>query len=54
MVTATTETITRSDGTLVVIELCPDCEGRPASASQHFRRADVRRFCSCPFDRAHP
>jgi hypothetical protein len=48
-----TEMITLSDGTTTVIELCPDCGGRPASAAHLYRRADPRRFCSCPFDEEH-
>ena len=49
-----TEIITRTDGTTIVVELCPDCGGRPASAGRLFRRADLRHFCSCQFDEEHP
>jgi hypothetical protein len=53
-VTTNTETMTCSDGTTIVVELCPDCGGRPASAARLLLRADARRFCSCPFDEEHP
>jgi hypothetical protein len=49
-----TEKITMSDGTVIVIDLDPDCGGRPPSASALFRRPDPRRFCSCPFDETQP
>jgi hypothetical protein len=47
------ETITTRDGTAIVIELCPDCEGRPSSAAPLFQRPNWQRFCGCPFDETH-
>lgn len=48
-----TETVKTSKGATVVIELCPDCGGRPASAARLFRHADPAKFCGCPFDEEH-
>jgi hypothetical protein len=50
----TVETITTDHRQVVMIPLCPDCDGRPAAAARLFQSSDMDRFCSCPFDEAHP
>jgi hypothetical protein len=42
------EPVTKSDGSVVNIPVCPECGGRPESAAALFKKPNLRCFCGCP------